>query len=120
MAKAGFWSFDRSKTRLTSGFAADKNTRALLVVEKDSHSLGAVTTGIKEGGSIKGIVGYKAKKADTPFDAKSGVLDFAWVEAGKGEEPKPDGDGGKKDENDWASSLSLGVSFLAAVSALAF
>lgn len=118
---AGFWQLDRSKTRVTSGFATDKNTRALLVVDKPSDSLGAVTTNIKEGGSIKGMVGYKANSDTTAFDAKSGVLDFMWAEEGKGEEPKKPDDNKKKDEGDFATSVTCyGMTFLAALSALAF
>ena len=122
--KAGFWTFDHEKTRVTSGFATDKNTRALIVVDKPSGALGTVTTNIKEGQKISGMVGFKASSASTPFDAKSGLVEFMWAEEGKGEEPKKDdttGDGGKKDEKDFASSMACyGMTFLAAISALAF
>ena len=120
---AGFWAFDHEKTRVTSGFATDKNTRALLVVDKPSGSLGTVTTNIKEGKKISGMVGYKASSAATPFDAKSGLVDFMWAEEGKGEEPKKDDttDNTKKDEKDFASSMACyGMTFFAAMSALAF
>merc|ERR1712150_2460 len=62
---SGFWALDREKTRVTSGFAADKNTRALIVVDKPSDALGSVTKNIKAGGSIKGMVGYKADSSKT-------------------------------------------------------
>ena len=120
---AGFWALDHDKTRITSGFAADKNTRAIIVVDKPSDSLGSVTKNIKAGASIKGMVGYKADSTKTPFDAKSGLLDFMWAEEGKGEEPKkPDeGDKDKKKETDFATSVACyGMTFLAAISALAF
>lgn len=121
---AGFWAFDHEKTRVTSGFATDKNTRALIVVDKPSGSLGSVTTNIKAGGKVRGMVGFKVSSATTPFDAKSGLLDMMWAEEGKGEEPKKDdttGDKDKTDEKDFASSMACyGMTFLAAMSALAF
>lgn len=70
------------------------------------------------------MVGFKASSAPTPFDAKSGLLDVMWAEEGKGEEPKKDdttGDKDNKDEKDFASSMATyGMTFLAAMSALAF
>jgi len=84
--------------------------------------LGSVTTNIKEGQKIRGMVGFKAASTSTPFDAKSGLVDFMWAEEGKGEEPKKDTtDKDKKDEKDFASSMACyGMTFLAAISALAF
>ena len=61
---AGFWEFDRTKTRILDGFTTSDNTKAVLVVDKSSGSLGSVTTNIKEGGSIKGMVGYKASSVN--------------------------------------------------------
>lgn len=113
-------------TRITKGFKTDEITEALIVVEKPGNSLGLVTKGIKEGGSIKGVLGYKKSDASTAFDASSGdtLIDFVWVEAGKGDEvvkePTDTTTNTEKKPEDWASSLSLGVSFLAAASALAF
>lgn len=118
---SGAWSFDRPKTRLTSGFTATENTRLVAVMSKSSLSLGTVTTNIKEGGSIRGMIGYKEDEAVSAFVSKTDLKDFTWVEAGKGEEPKTDDTEGGKTEEDYASAMAFGgATILAAISALAF
>lgn len=90
-------------------------------MSKSSLSLGTVTTNIKEGGSIRGMIGYKEDKAVSAFVSKTDLKDFTWVEAGKGEEPKTDDTEGGKTEEDYASAMAFGgATILAAISALAF
>lgn len=106
---------------MASGQEPADNSRFIITVEKES--LGEVTTNIKAGGKIHGVVGYKADNTQTAFTAKSGVTPFEWA----AEPEKPDdnttdgGDGGDENEDDSATSMVVyGASFLAAISALAF
>ena len=117
----GFWKLVRSNTWMASGQEAADNSRFIITVEKES--LGEVTTNIKAGGKIHGVVGYKNDNTQTAFTAKSGVTPFEWA----AEPEKPDdnttdgGDGGDENEDDSATSMVVyGASFLAAISALAF
>jgi len=117
----GFWKLVRSNTWMASGQETADNSRFIITVEKES--LGEVTTNIKAGGKIHGVVGYKNDNTQTAFTAKSGVTPFEWA----AEPEKPDdnttdgGDGGDENEDDSATSMVVyGASFLAAISALAF
>lgn len=90
------------------------------------ETLGTVTTGIKAGGKIHGLVCFKADNTKTPCLVDSDVLPFAWA----AEPVVPDngntdnsGNGGDDDNNEKDSAMSMaayGASFLAAISALAF
>jgi hypothetical protein len=88
------------------------------------ETLGTVTTNIKAGGKIHGVVCYKANSASEACTAKSGVTEFKWA----AEPVVPDngntdnsGTGGDDENTDSAMSMAgYGASFLAAISALAF
>jgi len=96
-----------------------------LTVQKET--LGAVTTGIKAGGKIHGVVCFKADNTKTPCLVTSDVLPFAWaaetvVPDNGNTDNSGNGGSGDNDENkDSAMSMAAyGASFLAAISALAF
>ena len=54
---AGFWSIDRARTRLLAGQEPDDKTEIFMTLQKEG--LGLVTTGIKAGGQISGVICYK-------------------------------------------------------------
>jgi len=122
---AGFWFMERAHTWLASGQTPSDPTRIVLVVEKET--IGTVTTGIKAGGKIHGVIGYKSNNADTAFTAKTGVVEFSWAEEvvvpDDSGNTTPGGDGGNENEEDKDSATTMaayGASILAAISALAF
>jgi len=120
----GFWEMERAYSWLASGQNPTDPTRIVLVVEKET--LGTVTTGIKAGGKIHGVIGYKSDNTATNFAAKTGVVEFSWAEEAvvdDGGNTTPGGDGGAENEEDKDSATSMaayGASILAAISALAF
>jgi len=124
VATAGFWTIDRANTKLLSGQAAADNTQILLTVQKEN--LGDVTTGIKAGGKIHGVICYKKDNTETACDAKSGITEFAWAaestDADGNTDEEGEGGAGDNDENkDSAVSMAAyGATVLAAISALAF
>ena len=84
---------------------------------------GSVTTGIKAGGKIDGIICYKSDVTAEACSVASGVTEFKWA----AEPVVPDngdnsGNGGDADsEDDSAMSMAIyGASFLSAITALAF
>lgn len=93
-----------------------------MTVQKEA--LGTVTTNIKAGGKIHGVVCYKDNTAVDACTAKSGVVEVKWA----AEPVVPDngntdntGTGGDDENTDSAMSMAgYGASFLAAISALAF
>jgi len=94
-----------------------------LVVSKETN-LG-VTTGIKAGGKIHGVVGFKKDSTKEPFTAQSPITPITWAEApkddsGKTEEGGDKGDKENKEEDSATSMAVYGATLLAAVSALAF
>lgn len=96
-----------------------------MTVQKET--LGSVTTGIKAGGKIHGVICFKEDVSVTACTLAGDVLPFAWA----AEPVVPDngntdnsGNGGSDDnDEDKDSAMSMaayGASFLAAISALAF
>lgn len=96
-----------------------------MTVQKET--LGAVTTGIKAGGKIHGLVCFKADIAATPCTELSDVVPFAWAaepvvpDDGNTDNSGNGGDADNDENKDSAMSMAAyGASFLAAISALAF
>ena len=87
------------------------------------EALGTVTTNIKAGGKIHGVVCYKDNTAVDACTADSGVVEVKWA----AEPVVPDngntdntGTGGDENTDSAVSMAAYGASILAAISALAF
>ena len=92
-----------------------------MTVQKEA--LGTVTTNIKAGGKIHGVVCYKDNTAVDACTADSGVVEVKWA----AEPVVPDngntdntGTGGDENTDSAVSMAAYGASILAAISALAF
>lgn len=117
---------NRHLSWLASGQTSADPTRVVLALEKET--IGAVTTNIKAGGKVHGVIGYKTDYDNTPFTAKSGVVPFLWAEEPVVPDPNngntnTGGDGGNEntETKDSATSMAAyGAGILAAISALAF
>ena len=91
-----------------------------MMLEKEGN-LGDVTTGIKAGGKIHGVICFKKDSTKELCTAESGVTAFTWAEEPKEEEEEKKDETENKEEKDSASSMAVyGASLLAAISALAF